>query len=409
MGEARRRKQKDPNSFGQGNYRLINLPFPKLETDIYENPEVLVGDNGDSCLSQNLSSQKLASELSSATRRQLTDAEIGWYIWHQSNKDITRDRSLLIVNPPNKIPPVLLYHFSNRKYFWQLKDNSQQWRFEPTIPVHLIKTSLPEKWKTSEILADMRHWPVTSFYSKHTRKRDYQELYSYLSGHYGGLSLWWEWGNGRNDLEELVLRSPLRHLRPYYDLSVALKEFCFQLWSKDVPMALRAASKEHLWYCAEYSLMLAKLKDHNLTGNKYLGAGKDTISKFNGKVIARRKKNLRQIKAHDQNPFLITDIESLNLLSIEKLDSEGFDWREWIVWLLIDDGVRHAFDTGDETLAHYCTQFLSDYNHFDRLLSGQDVDEDIDPAIHVCMYLNEHGEYVISQQHRQPARPLMPS
>lgn len=174
-------------------------------------------------------------------------------------------------------------------------------------------------------------------------------------------------------------------------------------------MALKAASKEHLWYCAEYSLMLRKVKDTNLAGNNYLGWGKDKTSKFNSKkVIGHRKEILRLIKAHNQNPFLIADVESLNLLNIEGLESQGFDWREWIVWLLVDDAIKHAFDSGDETLAHYCNQFLSSYNHYIRLLSGQDFDEDIDPNVHVCMYLNERDEYVISQQHRPPARPLMP-
>ena len=407
MGEAKRRKQKD-SDFGKKDFRLTNLCPSKEATNIYDNPNVLVGIDGSPSLNQSQTSEDSALKLSGTIRRQIRESAASWQVWHQNSKKTPNGRSIVIVNPPNKTPPVLIHHFSDRKYFWQLQENAEQWRFEPNIPVHLIETPPPEKWKVAEILTDMRHWPAIPYYNKRSKKEDYQKLRAFIGSHYRSLCLWLEWQNGRNDLEDLVLRTPLCHVRPYYDLSVALKEFCFQVWSKDVPMALRATSKEHLWYCAEYSLMLGKVKDTNLTGNNYLGWGKDKTSKFGGRVIARRKEILRLIKAHNQNPFLIADVESLNLLSIESLHSQGFDWREWIVWLLIDDAIRHAFDSGDETLTHYCNQFLSSYNHYIRLLSGQDVDDEIDPNVHVCMYLNERDEYVISQQHRTPARPLMP-
>lgn len=408
MGEAKRRKQKDPD-FGKDNSRLINLLPPKKAVDIYDNPDVLIGDDGSFCLNQNLSSQKLASRLSGTIRQQINNSEASWQIWHQNSEGTANERSIVIVNPPNKTPPVIIHHLSDRKYFWQLKDNFQQWRFEPTIPSHLVGTPSPEKWKTCDILADMRRWPAIACYSSRSKKEDYKKLRAYMNGHYSGLSLWLEWREGHNDLETLILRTPIRHLRLYYDLSVALREFCFQLWSKDVPLALRAASKEHLWYCVEYSLMLEKANSTNLTGDNYFGYGKAKVARLNSETIAHRKKILRLIKAYEKDISLIPSEESLNLLTIEKLQFQGFDWREWIVWLLVDDAIRYAFDTADDDLAHYCNQFLSSYNHYNRLLCGQDVEEDIDPNVHICMYLNERGEYVISQHHRPPARPLMPS
>lgn len=407
MGEAKRRKQKESN-YGKDDPRLINLRVPPEVTDPYDDVNVLVGAGGSPVLNRYQPPEELAPKLSGSIRRQIRESASSWQIWHKSRKGTPNGRSLVIVNPPNRIPPILTHHFSDRQYFWQLQDDPEKWRFKTSIPAGLVKTRPPEKWGATEILADMHHWPaVYPPRGERSKGRGYQRLKASIAGHYHGLSLWLEWGEGRNDLEDLVLRTPLSHLRPYYDLSVSLRKLCLNLWSSDVPMALKAATKEHLWYCAEYSLMLGKVRDTNLAGgSKCVDWSKDKVANFNSsEVITPRKEVLRRIEEHwNHNPSLISSVESLNLLTIESLHSQGFDWREWIIWLLVDDGIRHAFKEGDTKLARYCKKFLSDYNHYNRLLSGQDVDERIDPGVNVCMYLNDRHELVISQQHR----PLFP-
>lgn len=413
MGEAKRRKKKESN-YGKDDPQLINLRVPPEVTDPYDDVNVLVGAGGSPVLNRYQPPEELAPKLSGSIRRQIRESASSWQIWHKSRKGTPNGRSLVIVNPPNRTPPVLTYPFSDRQYFWQLQDDPEKWRFKTSIPAGLVKTRPPETWGVADILADMRHWPDIRLHcSKRSKGQDYQQLQSSLAGNYHGLSLWLEWSElGRNDLEDLVLRTPLSHLRPYHDLSVSLKTFCFNLWSKNVPTALKAASKEHLWYCVEHSRMLGKVRDNNLIGgSSCLGWGKGKVAEFNSsKVIAPRKEIIRRIEKHcTRDPSLIPSVESLNLLTIENLQSQGFDWREWIIWLLVDDGIRHAFETGDIELIHYCKRFLADYNHYNRLLTGQDVDDQVDPNVHVAMYLDDRRKLVISQQNRPPATPLPPS
>jgi hypothetical protein len=85
MGEAKRRKQKD-SDFGKEDFRLTNLCPSKEVTNIYDNPNVLVGIDGSPSLNQSQTSEDSALKLSGTIRRQIRESAASWQVWHQNSK-----------------------------------------------------------------------------------------------------------------------------------------------------------------------------------------------------------------------------------------------------------------------------------------------------------------------------------
>lgn len=393
MGEAKRRKQQD-SSYGKLDKRIATLRPEDNALDIYNDPNILVGSGGEPVPSRFKRTEAEAIHLSGKLLRQIRESEQIWQIWHEGRNS----PSLMLLNPPERVPPVIIHSFSDRNYYWELDSNPMQWCFKPSVPNIQIKDSPPEEWDAAQIINDMRHWPTIR--TTHGKSPGFKQLVERMRGQYLGLSLWQEYRVLRyEDLELVVLHTPLKTLRPFADFDAAFKLFADRLWEKSVPMAHRATSREHLWYCGAYSLMLGKMHDCGLV-KRTIAITKDKVYEGGAELIAHRKKALSLIEAHDQGKLRLETEENLMLLSLEFLQEQNCDWREYIVWLLVDDAIKYAWYKDDKDLIHYCRQFLNSYSHYNRIINGKDSEEDADSSTYVCAYLNENQQLVTSQQHQ---------
>lgn len=422
MGEAKRRKQKDP-SYGRLNGEITTL-YPRDNTlDIYDDPNILVGSSGEVVSSSYKPTSIEAINLSSDLRQQIRKCEKGWVIWHD---DTEKKLSLVMLNK-EKLPPVTLCAFSDRKYYWKLSSNPVQWSFTPSIPNLPVIGSTPEEWDDTQIIDDMRHWPVIQ--TTHGKSNGFKELAGWLRGHYHGLSLWQEYRIlRRKDLEPVVLNTPLKTMLPFADLDTALRLFTDHLWEKQVPIALRANSREHLWYCASYSLMLKKKSDCGLTSRESgreenlkrplsrkimcqqdslhdvrverRSRTKDLAYEGLAKMIAHRKKALTLIEESQKGRQVLETESNLMLLSFESLQAKNWDWREWIVWLLVDEAIKYAWAEGSRTLIHYCRQFLTSYSHYTRITNGKDSEDGSDSSTYAYLYLDQNQQILTNGKQR---------
>lgn len=409
MGEAKRRKQKD-SSYGRLNEKITTLYSKDNALDIYDDPNILIGSSGEVVSGSYEPTQLEVINLSGKLLRQIRECDQGWQIGHEG----TSLPSLMLLNQPDCLPPVIAYSFSDRKYYWKLDENSLQWRFKPSVPNISVVGIPPEKWNDAQIINDMRHWPtIQAMYGKGD---NFKELVARMGGYYYGLSLWQEYRIlRRRDLEYVVLETPIKTMRPVADFDTALRLFTDRLWEKKVPIALRASSREHLWYCAAYSLMLCKKADCGLNSREVLrgqdplrdallshrASTKDLVYHDLASMIARRRKALTLIEESQKGKQILKTESDLMLLSFESLQAQNCDWRESIVWLLFDEAIRYAWAEGSKTLIHYCRQFLTSYSHYNRIINGKDREEHSDSSTYVCTYLDQNQKLRISEQHRK--------
>ncbi len=421
MGEAKRRKQRD-SSYGKLDKRLTIL-YPEDKTShIYDDPNILVGSSGQVVSSSYKSTSVAAINLFSDLRQQIRKCEKGWIICHGSEKKLS-----LVLLDKNKLPPITYCTFFDRKYYWQLDSNPTQWSFKPSIPGLKAEEPTPEEWDDTQIINEMRHWPVIQ--TTHEKSNGFKDLVGRLRGHYQGLSLWQEYRIlRRKDLEPVVLNTPLETMLPFADLDTALPLFTDRLWEQQVPMALRANSREHLWYCAAYSLMLKKKFDCGLTSresgrvenferplSREVVRQQDSLQgdrverrprtkdlAYNGltKMITYRKKALRLIEENQKGKQFLGTESDLMLLSFESLQERNWDWREWIVWLLVDEAIKYAWFEDNKNLIHYCRQFLTSYSHYSRITNGKDSEDGSDSSTYAYLYLDQNQQLVTSQQHQ---------
>jgi hypothetical protein len=411
MGEAKRRKQKD-SSYGKINGKIITL-YPKDNTiDIYDDPNILVGSSGEVVSGSYKPTEAEIVNLSGEIRRQIKESDRGWQIRHKGS----RLPMLMLLNPPGRFPPVIIHSFSDRKYHWELDENFLQWSFTPSVPNIQIEGTPPEEWKAPQVINEMRHWPTIQ--TTHGKNDDFKELVARMRGHYHGLSLWQEFRVlRRGDLESVVLETPIKTMLPFADFDKALLAFTDMLWEKKVPMALRATSREHLWFCAAYSLMLCKKIGCGLNSREVLRGQdplrdalvshrantKDLVYHDLSDMIARRRKALTLIEKSRKRKQVLKTESDLMLLNFETLQAQNCDWREWIVWLLIDEAIKYAWAEDDEKLIGYCREFLTSYSHYNRIINGKekDKDEHSDSSTYVCTYLDQNQKLRISEQHRR--------
>ncbi len=407
-------KQSAVNTKIQATARLmkkINTLYPKDNTnDIYDDPNILVGSSGEVISSSYEPTEVEVVNLSGKIRRQIKESDRGWQIRPKGS----RLPMLMLLNPPGRFPPVIIHSFSDRKYHWELDENFLHWSFTPSVSNIQVEGIPPEEWKAPQVINEMRHWPTIQ--TTHGKNDDFKELLARMRGHYHGLSLWQEFRVlRRGDLESIVLETPVKTMLPFADFDTALRLFTDRLWEKKVPIALRASSREHLWYCAAYSLMLCKKADCGLNSREVLrgqdplrdallshrASTKDLVYHDLASMIARRRKALTLIEESQKGKQVLKTESDLMLLSFESLQAQNCDWRESIVWLLFDEAIRYAWAEGSKTLIHYCRQFLTSYSHYNRIINGKDREEHSDSSTYVCTYLDQNQKLRISEQHRK--------
>jgi hypothetical protein len=156
-------------------------------------------------------------------------------------------------------------------------------------------------------------------------------------------------GQGKDIFREMLYTSPLIVLEPFADLSLARRDFAYDIYPW-VPLAQRALGEEHLWFFLEYSTCLQKLLGANTSKTKYRAQVTDGI-----RVYREALKRLRP------------DAE---FLTIESLQQEGVDWRLHVQDLLIQAAIQECWESPSDTtlLQKKVSRFLSRLSEYNGVV-----------------------------------------
>lgn len=236
----------------------------------------------------------------------------------------------------------------SRNFYLSMEHNPAQWRFIvmptsgsfPTLPASEFND-----WGEEEFTRELGFLPPDCETGRG------EEARVQLNGHYLGLLLWLRFRQmkdspGKDLLREMLYTSPLNVLLPCANLSVARREFAYDIYPW-VPLAQRAQGEEHLWFFLEYSACLQKLRGLDASKTKYRAQTTEGVRAY--------REALKELPPEEE------------FLTIESLQQEGIDWRLCIQDLLIQSAIKECWESSDDTstLRQGCARFLtrlSQYN-----------------------------------------------
>jgi hypothetical protein len=279
---------------------------------------------------------------------------------------------VVIQGDPNASSPITIHPLHKREHAWILSKSSDKWRFTfSPLFSFTTRSNPPECWSEQDFLREMSIWPPTD-----GDRKDSQQL-AKINGHYAGLMFWLRFrkakdGVNKDELRKLLYSTKLINWLPYVNLSEAKRNFAYLIypWSE---LAQRASGEEHLWFCLEYSGCLQKLYENV--------PGKETIRSSTTKKIRLYKDALKT-----------GNFDSSNLLTIEKLQEQGEDWRVYIEDLLIQDTIKTCWEDGGNTsyLAKQLRLYLNSLSSFNGAVGHG--------GNHIVMRRNSDGRVFESRQ-----------
>lgn len=235
-----------------------------------------------------------------------------------------------------------------RNYYWEL-DEDELWQFKQ-VPAIARTEDLPRHWKYREVCREIYHFPPITTGVDFTGD---PTIEAFLR-HYQALSNWLvfrlaESGSDRDELRKR-LYTDFIDLKPHADLSFARREFAYQLFPRS-PLAQKAESEEHLWFCMEYSSCLAKLTQKLVT--------KSDSRTATSLATQTMRRAINAAAAGDQ----------VNLLTIDYLKASGEDWRLYVDDLLISEAIRLiSEEDGDKRdFVYHTRRFVGAIEHFNNI------------------------------------------
>lgn len=205
-----------------------------------------------------------------------------------------------------------------------------------------------QSWGRIDFFRAMRSWPVEGV-------SDPLKI-SVIRGHYLGLTLWLFFrelrdSEKKNRLRSLLWNTALIHLKPHVDVSIARREFIYQLFPKSV-LAQRAAGEELLWFITEYSTCLQKTYPSHLSKTKWQESTTDVIRTC-------------------RHALYKNDFDEI--CTIGELIQSGEDWRKHILTLLLQDAIKLVHDESvqvDKDLQRQCLTFIGALEHYNSAVSN---------------------------------------
>jgi len=265
-----------------------------------------------------------------------------------------QERYRLILGDPEARSPITIHSFNKSDFTWVLAEDPYQWRFVPSSVINASYED-PGAWGMLEFLREMAHWPPVPCV-------DFEEV---VRGHYSALSLWLRFpllhnSPRKDELRQILYHTDLIYLKPYADLSEARRQFAYQIYPR-LELAQRAESKDHLWFCMEYSSCLQKFH--------WLG---NPLAPLKDEVRTNTTNCIRNIRAALKTGNFIFD----EILTIEALQREGADWHRYIADLLLHEAIRKVWtdDADSKDLKRQCNLYLDALSHYNGQVGHKEQD-----------------------------------
>jgi hypothetical protein len=161
-----------------------------------------------------------------------------------------------------------------------------------------------------------------------------------VNGHYTALALWLLFdeipaGNEKDKMRQMLHCTDLIQMLPHYDLSVATRTFARNFYALS-EVAQKAEDENHLYFYLEYSKYL-----QNFSGEENLS--KDKACNIHTERIKFFRNALEAGKSYPDFPQLLT---------LEQIQEDGFDWRLCLEDLVMSDIIRIYWESDSSAERH---------------------------------------------------------